>query len=108
MMKSFAKGRQMKNPYNKSTGRTPVPLQSDPAADVVFIAGGLKAALNCLKPVRKSVISDVSKALNCEPEDLEFLFTDSADAKVDLTIFDFPDSERRRQIIRNNFLDAAE
>ncbi len=85
-----------------------MPVQADASADVVFISGGLKAAQNSRSAIRNSVLGDVSKALNCQPEDLSFLFDNSKSTDSDFDVFDFPDAERRRMVIRNNRLDVAE
>lgn len=98
----------MKNPYRKLAKRKPVPMRPEPAADVVFVVGGLKAAFHSQKTVRNNVMSDVSKVLNCDPGELDFLFGHDSHSGAELDVFDFPDSDRRRQVIRKNHLDAAE
>lgn len=98
----------MKNMFVRGTARRACALTADPSADVKFILGGLKAAQNSQRSVRENVMIDVSKALNCDPKDLDFLFAGSHESDSHASIFDFPDSERRRSIIRNNVVDAAE
>lgn len=83
------------------------PVDAQQNADVNFIAAGLKAARNSRNDIRATVLDDVSKALDCTPEDLSFLFKGVPEDE-DVTIYDFPDSERRRQVIAYNNLDAAE
>lgn len=97
----------MKTPFHPVTPRNVTPVSFEPAADVVFITGGLKAALHSQNHIRDNVLGDVSEALNCTPEDLNFLFEDGENREDD-TIFDFPDEDRRRKVMRDNFLDAAE
>lgn len=98
----------MKSPFHKSSRQKIAPLSTKPTAEVVFIAAGLKAALYSQTAIRASVLNDVSKALNCPPEALNFLFNANDEREKDQNVFDFPDEIRRRTIIRDNFLDAAE
>ncbi len=83
-------------------------MMPDASADVVFISGGLKAAMNTRSTVRDNILGDVCQALNCKPEALDFLFEGGGKLDDDEADFDFPDAERRRKIIRDNHLDAAE
>ena len=98
----------MKTVFENRPPRQLAPVTQDASADVVFISGGLKAAKNSRKLVRSNVLDDVSEALNCQPEELSFLFDSESTIASDSEIFDFPDSERRRTVIRNNQLDMAE
>lgn len=98
----------MKTLYYRRTRQKINPDQSASTADVAFVTGGLKAALHSHNAVRKNVMSDVSRVLNCDPQELDFLFGETAATSNDNDVFDFPDSHRRRRVIRNNFLDAAE
>ena len=43
-----------------------------------FVMSGLRAANSANLITRRKILSDVSDVLNCEPEDLEFLYTDFA------------------------------
>lgn len=96
----------MKKPFEISEPRVANPVEVRPQADVTFISAGIRAAQNSQSDVRNAVVKDVSDALSCAPKDLDFLFESSDED--DATIYDFPDSERRRKIIAYNNLDAAE
>ena len=99
-------GENMKNLFKKGEPVNVGPVESGKAAEVAFVAAGIKAAQNSRLATRQSVVSDVCQALSCQPNDLEFLFGAANDD--DETVYDFPDSERRRMVIRYNNLDAAE
>ena len=43
-----------------------------------FVMSGLRAASSANMIMRRNILSDVSDVLNCEAEDLEFLFTEFA------------------------------
>jgi len=45
-----------------------------PAAD--FVTSGLRAAMSANLIARNKILSDVSDVLDCQSEDLEFLFSD--------------------------------
>lgn len=79
--------------------------KSPPNAVQSFIMGGVSAAQNSLKPHRTSILSDVAHVLGCHVDALRFLIEPSQD---DNAVFDFPDSERRRTIRRDNHLNIAE
>lgn len=96
----------MKKPFEISEPRDTKPVDVAPRADVSFISAGIKAAQNSQTEVRDLVLEDVSQALACTPKDLEFLFKSTEEDEN--TIYDFPDSERRRKVIAHNNLDAAE
>ncbi len=98
----------MKQPFENGKPRIERPVDLGASAEVVFVSGGIKAAMNTPPAMRQKIIQDVSEALNCEPLDLEFLFSPQKAETDEASIYDFPDSERRRQIIRSNQLDAAE
>lgn len=55
-------------------------------ADVVM--SGLRAATSANMIARRNILSDVSDILNCEAEDLEFLFTDLAVPRASTTSFE--------------------
>ena len=97
----------MKNLFKDDAPVSVKPVETGNAADVTFVAAGIKAAQNLPRKHRRSVVIDVCQALRCKPHDLEFLF-DAANDDDDETVYDFPDSERRRMVIRYNNLDAAE
>lgn len=85
-------------------------LKPQPAVlsdDVTFLAGAIRAAKNTPPHIRRKVIADIVNVMGCNPSDLEFLFVPQNDNQ-NHEHFDFPNSARRRQIIRDNFLDAAE
>lgn len=75
--------------------------------DVTFLAGAIRAAKNTPLHIRRKVMADIVNIMGCNPSDLEFLFVPQNDNQ-NHEHFDFPNSARRRQIIRDNFLDAAE
>ncbi len=75
--------------------------------DVTFIVGAIRAAKNSPPHIRHKVISDIVDVIGCKPDDLEFLFVPQNDNECH-EHFDFPNSARRRQVIRDNELDAAE
>lgn len=77
------------------------------SADVMFLTGALKAAKNTPPRIREKVLMDIQAIMKCSAEELEFMFSAHND-NSDHSVYDFPDSERRRMIIRNNNLDAAE
>ncbi len=85
-----------------------LPIAIPDTVDVQFIMGGLRAAQNSKPKIRHKILKDVAEVLNTSPESLEFLFVESCNDNSDAEIYDFPDSSRRRQIIRHNLLDAAE
>lgn len=99
---------RMKLPFRHGKPRKGRPVDARENAEVVFVSGGLKAAMNTPPSVRQKIIHDVSEALNCSPLELEFLFSGTGTDADEASIYDFPDSERRRRIIRDNRLDAAE
>ena len=76
-----------------------------PSAAQSFIIGGVSAAQNSFKRQKTGILSDVAHVLGCSVEALRFLIEPSHD---DHTVFDFPDSERRRHIARENHLNIAE
>ncbi len=102
----FKRGERM-NKLFRRTSIDDAPISNPASSDVVFIAGGLKAAKNCPEIHRQKVLHDVSQVLQCTPQDLNFLFDAQGD-EPDNSIYDFPDSERRRQVLRHNGLLAAE
>lgn len=80
---------------------------NEPSADVMFMSGALKAAQNSPPEIRAKILSDVQAFTNIAASEVAFMFDQNSDNN-DHSVFDMPDSERRRQIIRDNFLDAAE
>lgn len=98
----------MKDIFKQSVPRDGDPADAETSADVAFVSGGLKAALYTKNSVRETILNDVSQALNCDAEDLTFLFESSNDTESDNNIYDFPDADRRRRVIRENHLNAAE
>ena len=97
----------MKDIFTAHEPRTGKPTDQSASADVAFVSAGLVAAFHTKKTVRETILSDVSNALNCKSEDLEFLFSDEQDDDSSAD-FDFPDAERRRRVMRENRMDAAE
>lgn len=95
----------MKKPFEDSKPRKVKPVEVSLRADVTFISAGIIAAQNSDTTTRDNVIADISNVMSCASEDLDFLFKSSDD---DPSIYDFPDSERRRKVIAYNKLDAAE
>lgn len=83
-----------------------LPVSVDIANDVTFLHGALRAAQNSRALVRDKIINDIIEVLECEADEIEFLF--KHEPQNDQEIFDFPDDERLRFVMRNNFLDAAE
>jgi len=77
-------------------------------SDVQFIQGALKAAKNSSSQIRELVLKDLCSVLGCRLGDLEFLFSDSGVQGDEVGIYDFPDASRRRKIITDNHLIAAE
>ena len=100
-------GTQMKELFKKGPGSTVEPVSNDPTQDVSFVEAGIRAAKNSRNGTRNKVIQDLSETLGCDPNALRFMFSDLA-PKTDPRDFDFPDSERRRQVIRLNGWDVAE
>lgn len=98
----------MKLPFENGTRRKGRPVEQAATAESVFISGGLKAAMNTPPAVRRKIMKDISAALECDPVELEFLFSQSPTPLNDAAVYDFPDAERRRSVIRENRLDAAE
>ena len=84
-----------------------LPISIKLSNDVSFVEAGVRAAKNSQNGTRKKVIQDLSDTLGCNPKALRFLFSDLA-PKADPRDFDFPNSERRRQVIRLNGWDVAE
>ena len=97
----------MRNIFKAGKSPNIDPVSNEPAQEVSFVAAGIHAAKNSRNGTRTKVINDISNTLQCEPEALGFLFSDLA-PNTDPREFDFPDSERRRHVIRLNGLDAAE
>lgn len=75
--------------------------------DVLFFHGAIKAAQNSSPKVRDKILTDLGVMMNCDPAQFQYLF-DAQNDHHNHSFYDFPDSERRRLIIRNNRLDAAE
>lgn len=83
------------------------PVVPETNADVMFMSGALKAAQNSPPEIRAKILSDVQAFTNIAASEVAFMFDPESDNN-DHSVFDMPDSERRRQIIRDNLLDAAE
>lgn len=94
-----------KYPFEDKEEPETKPVSSETTSEMLFIQGGLRAARNSPPSIRETVMNDLSHIMGCSTESLEFLFGSDQDDK---SIYDFPDSERRRQVIRDNKLDAAE
>ena len=78
------------------------------SADVQFLSGALRAAKYASPKIRQKVLSEITDRLDCSAEELAFMFDGAKNDNSDNRAYDFPDSERRRKFIRDNFLDAAE
>ncbi len=89
-------------------GRIVLPVAQRRTADVLFLSGALKAAKNTSPDIRKKILTDIISHTEYSETELSFLFSDIPQEAHDPKIYDFPDSERRRQVIRANRLDAAE
>ncbi len=87
--------------------KEPEKVTREASADVMFVAGAMRAAKHASPEVRAKILADVQALTQTPGEHLDFMFATDNDNN-DHSVFDMPDSERRRQIIRNNFLDAAE
>lgn len=85
----------------------PTKVVTEASADVMFVAGAMRAAKHTSPEVRAKILEDVQAFTQTPPEHLGFMFATDNDNN-DHAVFDMPDAERRRQIIRDNFLDAAE
>ena len=85
----------------------PTKVATEASADVMFVAGAMRAAKFASPEIRAKILADVQAFTQTPSERLDFMFATDNDNN-DHAIFDMPDSERRRQIIKNNFLDAAE
>lgn len=83
------------------------PISRKPSADVLFMSGAIRAAQNSSPVIRQKILQDISRHVDVSPQSLEFMFT-SEHNNSDRAVFDFPDSQRRRKIILENYLDAAE
>lgn len=97
----------MKSPFDNQPEGHNDPVDNDMAAEVMFIQGAIRAARNVKPELREKLMRDLSMALACSPAELEFLFEQGEDIDP-RELYDFPDSERRRRVIRENRLDAAE
>ena len=84
-----------------------LPLEAQTRSDVLFMAGAMRAARNSSPSVRAKIMADIEALTSTSSETLAFMFSFDNDNN-DHAVFDFPDSERRRLIIQNNRLDAAE
>lgn len=93
--------------YFTGQGEEQEPILEKPSADVLFMSGAIRAAQNSSPVIREKILQDISLHMDASPESLEFMFT-SDNNNNDHTVFDFPDSERRRKCIQDNLLDAAE
>lgn len=90
---------------NKFSGLKPVDAQL--GADVMFITGALRAAKNSSPEIRQKILSDIQTFTNTSASAVEFMFAPNNDNN-DHSVFDMPDSQRRRKLICDNHLDAAE
>lgn len=97
----------IKNVLEAGKRNTTKPVVNEPSADVMFMSGALKAAQNSPPEIRAKILSDVQAFTNIAASEVAFMFDLNSDNN-DHSVFDMPDSERRRQIIRDNLLDAAE
>ncbi len=82
-------------------------VETELDADIVFLMGAIKAAQNASPTVREKILSDVQQHTKTTAEELRFLFA-ADNNNDDHSVFDMPNAERRRMIIRHNLLDAAE
>lgn len=107
MRANYLRG-SMKHIFKQSVPRNGNPADAKISADVAFVTGGIKAAFHTKNAVRETILDDVSQALNCSSEDLAFLFENNDASETESNVFDFPDADRRRWVIRENQLNAAE
>jgi len=84
-----------------------LPVEVKQSSDVIYISSAIKVAINASKPVRRKIVKNLGVLLNASPEQFDFMFS-SEDDNTDNSVFDFPDSARRRAVIRHNIIDAAE
>ena len=94
-------------PNNIAEDENVDPVVKAHSADVVFMAGALRAAKNSPPAIREKILADLQDHVDYDASELAFLFDGETDHN-DHALYDFPDSERRRKIIRDNRLDAAE
>lgn len=73
-----------------------------------FVRACLRVAMYSKGAVRDKVIAEACEVLECSPEELEFLMGHTLSVEGENQIFDFPDSERRRQALDAQNLMAAE
>jgi len=85
----------------------PKVVRSESNAETVFMAGAVRAAQNSPPEIRNRILSDIQTYTDTPASQLDFMFGSDNDNN-DHAVFDMPDSERRRKIIKENFLDAAE
>jgi len=85
----------------------PKPEKMEHSTDVMFLAGAIRAAKNSNSKIRQKLMADMRSVLKCSNEELEFLIA-ANNHNFDKSIYDFPDADRRRYVIENNLLDAAE
>ena len=90
-----------------SGGRKSKPEVLRLSDDVLFLSGAVRAAQNVPDHLRAKILWDIQDVLNCSDGELDFLFGTANDMS-DVNVFDLPNAERRRSIIRYNLLDAAE
>lgn len=72
---------------------------AETSAEFNFISACLKVAYNSVGTTREKVTQEVADLLECNIEDLNFMFNDRPSRASENEIFDFPDSERRRAAI---------
>jgi len=82
-------------------------VERDIVSDVLFLMGAIKAAQNSGPEIRQKILSDVKAYTGQAPGSFAFMFASDYDNN-DHGVFDMPNSGRRRKIVRDNFLNAAE
>jgi len=93
--------------FNREFQQEPKPAETERDADIVFLVGAINAAQNASPKVREKILADVQQYTQTSAKELSFLFAEDNN-NDDNSVFDMPNAERRRMIIRNNLLDAAE
>lgn len=93
----------------ETTGKKDMVTPMVPARspESLLVEGAVRAAKHSTAAVKQKILSDIAPVLGCRPNDLEFLFSSQND-NSNHEWYDFPDAERRRKIIRDNYPDAAE
>ncbi len=93
--------------FNREANTEPKLVEARTDADVIFLMGAIRAAQNASPEVREKILLDVQLHTQTTANELRFLFAGDNNNE-DHSAFDMPNAERRRVVIRNNLLDAAE